>query len=109
MEKVVLILIIIHCLSCSPSINKEKLEKSVWKYGEGFYLGDLITFGKGYKYMLKSDSVYYNAECLGIILSSSDEQFVFISEKTGEKGIYSFLASLERMPMKKEQGIPPRE
>jgi hypothetical protein len=55
-KKLMLIPVLLFVFSCK--LNNAQIEKLEWKYSEGYYIGDVITFNE--KTKLKNDTIFIN-------------------------------------------------
>jgi hypothetical protein len=74
------------------SVNETELKASWWKYGEGYYLGDVLDFND---IKLRSDTIFNDKIPIAVITSTQGKilnlkgpTLKIKSIETGEIGIY---------------------
>lgn len=75
---------------CACGLSNKEIESSEWKYGEGYLLGDWITFKKG---TIRNDTIYQSNKPAGTILKSKrrlyENDLIFIQSMDSKLvGVY---------------------
>lgn len=74
------------------SLNEQQLKTGWWKYGEGYYLGDVVDFNKGFA--IHGDTVLQNGQRVGIIIRKTkgifggDNEIEITSIDKKQSGVY---------------------
>ena len=74
------------------SLNEQQLKTGWWKYGEGYYLGDVVDFSKGFS--INGDTILQNGLRVGIItrmtkgMFGDDNEIEIISLDKKQSGVY---------------------
>lgn len=95
MKKLILFFIPIILLGCNSEKEKNKLEKSLWKFSDGpGYISDVLDFRKDYS-SIKNDSIYINWHKKDSLVGTIDkieyyygERRLYIKDLKGNVGRY---------------------
>lgn len=74
------------------SLSEQKLKTGWWKYGEGYHLGDVVDFNKGFS--INGDTVLQNGHRVGIItrktkgMFGNDDEIEITSLDKKQSGVY---------------------
>ncbi len=81
-------------LLISCKFNNKELKESWWKFGEGYYIGDVLNFNNE-NLIIKNDTLFLNNKPKAIIITQTesflgftDRSIIIKSLESNEKGTY---------------------
>lgn len=91
MKKEFTILLVILLAACTS--NSDIISQNNWKYGEGYHIGDWLTFDRSGYYRISNDTIFKQDTAVAIVVEENEQagsnaKLTIKSLQTGEVGTY---------------------